>query len=276
MKIPASASILTLNSKWQLERLLPTLVQHFEDVYIMDGNSTDGTVEYARSLGVRAEKQFDTAAPNQKIADFGAMRERLWSKARFDWTFITDADEELTPEIIEKIRVLVAADAPNEAHRFRILTKLPDGRIVRHALYYPYTLIRLFRRSTGLKLGGRAVHERFIVPDSVRVVDHEEVVLSPQPSSSEWRARQLRYLALEAKEIPSASWRYFWTWIVWYNLRSFVGQLLKAVGSSAVGFLRGETALPWPYSAIFLEYRLRSIWVNGKAWGRKRRESGKR
>ena len=31
--------------------MLPELVKNFDDVYIMDGNSTDGTPEFARSMG---------------------------------------------------------------------------------------------------------------------------------------------------------------------------------------------------------------------------------
>lgn len=270
-KIPCSVPILTLNRKKDLERLLPSLVDAFEDVFIMDGNSTDGTQEYARSLGVRVEKQFESDEPNQRITDFGAMRARLWSKSRYDWIFILDSDEEVTDELIGRIRSLVDENEANVAHSFYILTKLPDGRVVKRALYYPYTLIRLFKRSSGINLGGRTVHERFSVPPGIRVVQHPEAVLSPQPAAAEWRKRQLRYLEQEALFVSSTSWGYFWRWIVWYNVRSFVGQSLKAVLASFVGFVRGETSLPWSYNAIFLEYRIRSMFVNGKAWREKRK-----
>ena len=53
MKIPCSVPILTLNAKAHLETLLPQVTALFDDVYILDGNSTDGTREYAASLGAR-------------------------------------------------------------------------------------------------------------------------------------------------------------------------------------------------------------------------------
>jgi glycosyltransferase involved in cell wall biosynthesis len=271
-KIPCSAPILTLNRKVELEKLLPILVETFDDVYIMDGNSTDGTQEYARSLGVRVEKQFDTDEPNRRITDFGAMREKLWSKAKYDWFFIADSDEEVTPEITDRIRRTVAENRENEAYTFPVLTKLPDGRIVQYALYYPFRYIRLFRRSSGITLGARTVHERFSVPEHVRVIDLDEPIVEPQPTAKEWRARQLKYLALEVRSMPEPALHHLWRWIIWYNVRSFFGQLFRALIASFRGIIHGKTALPWSYNCIFLEYRILSMIKNANAWRKKRKE----
>lgn len=270
-KIPCSVGILTLNAKKHLERLLPAIVNVFDDVYVMDGNSTDGTREYARSMGVRVERQFDTDAPNQRIRDFRAMRLRLWSKGRYDWRFLLDADEVPTPEVIALARRVVAENDTCVAHTVRRLAELPDGRVVKHALYYPWRYPNIFALSSGVTLAERVVHERLIFPPRITLTDHEEAILDPQPSAKEWRSRQLRYLARETESLPSASWSHFWRWIVWYNLRSLVGQFLKAVRASLTGLMRRETALPWSYNLIFLEYRLHSLWMNGRAWWRKRR-----
>jgi len=265
--------VLTLNAKTQLERLLPIIVPVFDDVYIMDGNSTDGTVEYARSMGVRVEKQFDTDEPDQRIKDFRAMRLRLWSKGRHDWRFLVDADEIPTPEVMDLARRIVAENDTNTAHTVQRLTQLPDERVVLNALFYPYRYPNIFAHSSGVTLGERAVHERLVFPSDVKLVDHDEAILDPQPSARVWRKRQMKYLALEAKTIASTSWSHLFRWIIWYNIRSFTGQLLKAIKASVVGLIRGETSLPWSYNEIFLEYRLRSMWVNGKAWAEKRRST---
>ncbi|HWQ99449.1 MAG TPA: hypothetical protein VN397_01220 [Candidatus Methylomirabilis sp.] len=272
-KIPCSVGILTLNAKTQLERLLPVIAPVFDDVYIMDGNSTDGTQEYARSLGVRVEKQFDTDEPNQRIKDFRSMRLRLWSKGRYDWRFLVDADEIPTPEVLELTHRIVAENDVKTAHTVLRLTQLPDGRVVKHALFYPYRYPNIFAHSSGVMLGERAVHERLVFPPDVKLVDHDEAILDPQPPAAEWRKRQMKYLALEAQSVAFTSWSHLFRWIIWYNLRSFFGQFAKAVRASIISLVRGETALPWSYNEIFLEYRLRSMWVNGKAWWGKRRRS---
>ena len=58
-KIPASVGILTLNSAKEIPRAFES-IKDFDDIYICDGNSTDGTQDIARSFGARIVKQFDT------------------------------------------------------------------------------------------------------------------------------------------------------------------------------------------------------------------------
>lgn len=271
-KIHCSVPILTLNCKKQLERLLPVVTPIFEDVFIMDGGSTDGTREYAASMGVRIEKQFDTDAPNQRITDFRAMRFRLWDACHCDWMFCLDADMEPTPEAIELVRKVVAENDTKTIHELHRYSELPDGRVVKCALYYPLVTTHLFARSSGLTLGDRAVHERPVIPPDARVIRHPESIIDPQPSAKEWRERQWRYLPLEAKSIQDTSWTYLFRWIIWYNIRSFLGQLLRAIRCSLTGLFTDQVSLPWSYNWIFLEYRLHSMVVNVKAWNQKRKE----
>ena len=273
-KIPCSIPLLTLNRRGELERLLPQIVPFFDDVFIMDGNSTDGTVEYAQSLGVRVEKQFETDTPNQRITDFGAMRAKLWAASKHDWLFILDSDEEVQLKTIDRVRTIVSENASNTAYTMPVVTKLPDGRIVRYALYYPFRYIRVFKRSSGISLGGRAVHERFYVPDGIRTIDCSEPIIEPQPSAREWRVRQMKYIPLELKEMAHITWAHFWRWIVWYNLKNLLSQIVKAVVCSIRGLLTHEVALPWSYNVIFFEYRIRSMMANAAEWRRRRRAMG--
>lgn len=268
MKIPCSVPILTLNAKVGLERLLPIIVPRIEDVYIMDGNSTDGTQEYARSLGVRVERQFDTDEPNQRITDFHAMRMRLWSKAERDWLFILDADEYPTPELIDRVAEIVAKNKPMEAHRFCRLAKLPDGRVVKHAFFYPELYIRLFNKKAGLTLAKRAAHERFIVPAGVMEIDHAEALIAPWlPAGVMWK-KMMRYISLEAENIQD-TWTYLLRWIILFNLRSVIGQLLRALRAWLVALIRRETVLPWRYTFVMIGYRFVSMRSGLKAWMKK-------
>ena len=136
MKIPCSVPILTLNAKEHLKQCLPVLVENFEDVFIVDGNSTDGTQEYARSLSVRVEKQFDTNEPNQRIQDFRATRMKTWDMCRHDWLLVFDADEVLTTELLNLIRQIVTQDNRKQVHQVRRYPKLADGRVISHTPFY--------------------------------------------------------------------------------------------------------------------------------------------
>jgi glycosyltransferase involved in cell wall biosynthesis len=258
-KIPCSVPILTLNCRASLEKLLPLLVETVEDVFIMDGNSTDGTQEYARSMGVRIEKQFDHDQPNARIENFSAMRERLWSKAKFDWLLLLDSDEEPTPAFLERVRKEVAFGDPKRAIRFYARAKLPDGRVVTQAFYYGNYYIRLFNRTAGLTLAAKEVHERFVVPPDVVEVDAEEMLVSPLPPSEVLAAKQKKYIALEVERAKGLSRANFLRWVVLYGLRSAFGQFLKSCVCWGRAAVRHETALPWAYVKVYAGYHLQLI-----------------
>jgi glycosyltransferase involved in cell wall biosynthesis len=244
----------------------------FEDVFIMDGNSTDDTVAYARSMGVRVEKQFDTDEPNQRITDFRAMRLRLWSKAQCDWLLLLDSDMEPTKELIELTRRVVAENNVKQAHEVVRYAELPDGHVVKHALFYPNVYPHLFALSSGVTLADRAVHERLVFPDDVKTIPHTEAILDPWPSVQVMREKQMRYIPLEASAVTSTKISWVLRWIIWYNIRSCGGQFLKAIRATMLGWIKHETSLPWRYNFVFLEYRMRSMIANTKVWLQKRKQ----
>ncbi len=272
-KLPCSAPLLTLNSYEGLVKLLPFLVEHFEDVYILDGNSTDGTLELARSLGVRIEKQFETTEPNQRITDFRAMRLRLWSLAKFDWLFILDSDELVTPECLKVVEDVIKHDKKGEAHSFCLCMQRADGPVVEEAFFYPNRCIRLFRGSDGISLANRKLHERFVVPEGVRTVLHDEAITSIWLPPKAYLQKTLRYLKIESEgHFPPTVW-YWLRWIVYYNIRSFFGQFARAIYTYARAVFYRRVALPLPYAAMLLGYRWAVMGALTKAWWNGRKQN---
>jgi dTDP-4-amino-4,6-dideoxygalactose transaminase/glycosyltransferase involved in cell wall biosynthesis len=253
-RIKASIPILTMNSKSSLERMLPRLIRQFDDVYIMDGNSTDGTQDFARSMGVRVEKQFDHDIPNSRIEDFIQMRFRLWSKAKYDWLFLLDADEKPTDALIAFVRSTVAEDKHGEAHRVKRIARLPDGRMVDHASFYPDLYIRLFRLSDKLTLAKKKVHERFIVPEHVKQIDHDVALVAQWPDVEAFQRKTQKYLKLDL-DSSVIDYKTFWRWIVWYNIRHSIGAIVKALFVYVRSTIDGSTPLPWAYERVFLLYK---------------------
>lgn len=272
MKIPCSVPILTLNAAWSLPALLSMLVEEFDDVYIIDGNSTDGTQEIARSFGVRVEKQSDTNEPNQRITHFARARLHSWNLAKHDWIYWIDADEVPTPEQIQKVREIVLKNEQKTIHRFIRLAQLPDGRIVHHALFYPEYTPRLFSRSSGVTLVDRPVHEKFVIPADVQRVDHAESYLARWTDPAHMWQRQRRYIDMDTESIPKTVWGLI-RWVYLYNLRSLIGQTFRAIRASIVSFLRNEVALPWAYNFFFLRYRVIVVRESTRVWFRNRRRS---
>lgn len=269
MKIPCSVPILTLNCREKLEGTLPILAQTFDDVFLVDGNSTDGTREYAQSLNVRVEKQFDTDEPNQRITDFPKVRMQSWEKSKHDWLLVLDADEVLTPECTNMIRKVVEEDRKNQVHWVR-RHPMVNGVVVKNSPFYVAHYLRLFARSSGVSIADKLVHERFLVPEGMEHVYHDAAILCPEPSPEAIDRRTKHYLVLEAKGMQKGGLKQLLYWIIWYNIRSFFGQLMRVVVSDVRGRINDHPVLPWRYNWVFLKYRMRVMVALSREWFKRR------
>ncbi len=270
MKAACSVPILTLNSRPGLERLLPLLIPVFDDVFIIDGNSTDGTREYAASLGVRVEDQFTHQEPNAPIKDFSKVRERSWSFAKCDWIFYLDSDEWSTQELLQKVVEIVEVNEVKTVHEFCRKACLPGGEVVERAFFYPEYCLRLFARSSGAHLRERPVHERMILPTGVVTEKHNEFFYAQWPDPVVFWQKQKKYLALEegARVNPSLTW--FVRWGIVYNIGMLVKQSIRSFALLISSPLFSAKTLPWVYIKRFLGYRVLAMRSVYRAWSRTR------
>lgn len=211
-RIPASVGILTLNSRESLPRALES-VRDFADLYVCDGNSTDGTQTIAHTHGARVVKQFDTDAPEQKITDFGAARTQCLNAAQYDWYLRLDSDEYLSSEAVEEMRSIVSD--PHPPYRvYKIPRKYVwQGKVIDDTITYPNRQIRFFKRSATLGYT-KITHERIVVRDGERVGLLRGTMLVPLPSDySEFDGGRLqRALDWDRRYYEaSMTWR-SWLW----------------------------------------------------------------
>lgn len=90
-----SAVVLTHNSEYMLERVLDSLTWCSE-IVILDSGSTDTTLEIA--------DRFDAKIFQKKMdKGFGEQKSFAVSKASFDWVFVVDSDEVVSPELRDEI-----------------------------------------------------------------------------------------------------------------------------------------------------------------------------
>jgi glycosyltransferase involved in cell wall biosynthesis len=139
-KLAVSVIIAARNEAKNLPRCLKAL-REFGEVYVIDSQSTDDTVEIARSLGAQVV-QFHYAG--------GWPKKRQWAlntlPLAHDWVLLLDADEVLTPELTEEIRSAILNPAIDG---YSILLRIWFlGRTLRHGGVGLWKLA-LFRRSKG-------------------------------------------------------------------------------------------------------------------------------
>jgi len=210
--LPVSVIVPVRNEACNLPRCLQSLAGVGE-IYVIDSQSTDGTVAIAQSQGAKVV-QFYYAG--------GWPKKRQWAMDTLplahDWILLLDADEVLTPELVEEIRrALQNPEVDGYAIRLQMYFL---GRILRHcdASFWKLSLFRKGRGRFECRLKNQdssmadiEIHEHVVVDGPTAqlrnsVVHHNVDSLSryilKHNEYSNWEARVL--LQPEASEEVSA------------------------------------------------------------------------
>ena len=126
MKI--SACVITLDEQDRIVEAIESARGVCQEIVVVDGGSTDRTVELARGAGATVyERPFDDFTPQKNYAN---------SQAQHPWILSLDADERISQELADEIR-RVAEAGPHESvaafsfprHTYYL------GRLIRHNWY---------------------------------------------------------------------------------------------------------------------------------------------
>jgi glycosyltransferase involved in cell wall biosynthesis len=200
-KLPVSVIVAARNEEKNLPRCLEAL-RDVGEVYVIDSGSTDATPEIARSLGAKVV-QFHYQG--------GWPKKRQWAMdtlpLTYDWIFLVDADEALTPELADEIRG--AIQNPNINGYYVSLRMYFLGRLLRHG-GAGFWKLSLFRRGKGAyecrlkdqdaSMADMEVHEHVVVEGATArlkntLVHHNVESLSryiqKHDEYSNWEARVL-------------------------------------------------------------------------------------
>jgi glycosyltransferase involved in cell wall biosynthesis len=138
--LPITVIVAARNEARNLPRCLASL-RDVGEVYVIDSQSTDGTVEISQEHGAHVV-QFHYQG--------GWPKKRQWAMESlplaYDWIFLVDADEALTPELVKEIRE--AIQNPDCDGYYVALRMFFLGRELRHSGASFYKL-SLFRRGKG-------------------------------------------------------------------------------------------------------------------------------
>lgn len=138
--LPVTVIVAARNEARNLPRCLESL-RNAGEVYVVDSQSTDATVQIAQSYGAHVV-QFHYQG--------GWPKKRQWAMESlplaYDWIFLVDADEALTPELADEIQH--AVQDPARDGYYIALRMFFLGRELRHSGASFYKL-SLFRRGKG-------------------------------------------------------------------------------------------------------------------------------
>ncbi|MCU0357405.1 MAG: glycosyltransferase family 2 protein [Cyclobacteriaceae bacterium] len=134
-----SAVIITLNEERNIARCLDSLMPVADDILVVDSYSTDLTEYICRERGVRFIQRKFTTYSEQKNFAVG--------QARYDNILSLDADEYLSPELIQSI-LAIKETWTTEAYRMNRLSSYA-GKWIHRGSWYPNRQLRLWNRNHG-------------------------------------------------------------------------------------------------------------------------------
>lgn len=130
-----SVVVITFNEADQIDACLQSIKDLADEIVVFDSGSTDDTVAKVRQY---TDRVFETDWPG-----FGPQKQRALQAARGRWVLSLDADERVSPELVQEIRAVMQQDIAG-AYIPRLTSVC--GQPVRHGGWYPDYLLRLVQR----------------------------------------------------------------------------------------------------------------------------------
>jgi len=188
-----SVVVLTFNSERTIAQTLASARHVSDDLHVVDSYSTDRTLEIAASYGAQIVQR-----PFLHYGD-----QRNWAidnlPVRHGWQLHLDADEFLSPQLIDEIeRLQQSGFGETDGFYLPRLTRFL-GREIRYGGHYPTWHLRLFRNGAG-RCEARRYDQHFLLNGRARRIA-APMIDDIRMSLREWTERHNRWSEAEADEI---------------------------------------------------------------------------
>lgn len=219
MKNTLSVVLATFNEEKNIGECLKSVKELSDEIVVVDGQSSDLTVEIARKFGARVK-----ITTNKPI--FHINKQIAIDMATSDWILQLDADERVGPVLAEEIKKAIQSDDFNGYWIPRKNWFL--GKFLKKGGQYPDYTLRLYKRGKG-KLPQLSVHEQAVVEGNVGYLKNPLIHIA-DPSFSRYIRRWNRYTNLIAKELqkenigynPIYAIKYLFILPTWWFLLTYI------------------------------------------------------
>lgn len=186
-----SVVLATFNEEANIRRCLESVLDISEEIIIVDGTSTDRTVEISISLGAKV-------TVTENLANFHINKQIAIDMATKDWVLQLDADEIVSEALAREIKEIL--ESPRKENGFWIPRKnFFLGRFLMKGGQYPDYTVRLYKNGKG-RLPQKDVHEQAVVEGKVGHLKNP-LIHYPYKSFSDYIEKWSRYNKLIATQI---------------------------------------------------------------------------
>jgi glycosyltransferase involved in cell wall biosynthesis len=191
---PISIVIITFNEAQRIAHCVEKARLISDDIVVVDGGSTDNTLEIARSL--------ECTVLQERWDGYGSNKNKGISKAKHDWILSMDTDEVADKNLIGALNTINFSD-PYIVYDIPFKVYL-GAKLIRFGSFGNEHHIRVFNRNT-VKWAEVPVHETLILPSKIEIkrlkghMHHYAI-----EDGEEYKRKMLRYALLNAQKYNKA------------------------------------------------------------------------
>ena len=187
-----SVVLATFNEEENLARCLDSVKDFADEIVIVDGNSTDNTIEVAKKFGARIKST--TNKPN-----FHINKQMAIDLAQCDWVFQLDADEIISSALAREMKEKVNSANLSFNGYWVSRKNFFLGRFLMKGGQFPDFTLRLYKNGKG-HLPQKDVHEQAVVEGEVGYLK-ESLLHYPYKNFAFYLSKWDRYNELIARQI---------------------------------------------------------------------------
>ncbi|MFD1605957.1 glycosyltransferase family 2 protein [Flavobacterium artemisiae] len=185
-----SALVITFNEEKNIETVLNDLA-FADEIIVVDSFSTDKTFEIA--------SQFENVKVVQRTFDnFAFQRNYALSLAVHPWILFIDADERLTPELKNEIKVVIS-QKNNISAFFMRRNFMFENKNLRYSGWQTDKIIRLFKKNNAVYNKEKIVHEKLIIKGETRTLKNK-LIHHSYSNFEDYKQKMVFYGELKAQE----------------------------------------------------------------------------
>jgi glycosyltransferase involved in cell wall biosynthesis len=189
-----SVVLTTHNEEANLKKCLSAVKSFSDEIIVVDGESTDGTVALAKSLGAKV-----ISTTNK--ANFHINKQIAMDEAKGDLILQLDADEVVDEELASFIkRLITQKDSEIKESAWWIKRRnYFMGQFLKKGGQYPDPVIRLYKKGKA-KLPQKDVHEQMVVDGEVGWAEGH-LLHYGNPSFSDYLRKFNTYTSFKAQQL---------------------------------------------------------------------------
>ncbi len=189
-----SVQIITFNEEKNIEKCIQSILPLTDKIYILDSGSTDSTVDICKKYNVETRYRKWTYHADQVN----------WGLDNFtfktSWIMRVDADEELTPDLVDAIKKFIDNPSENVTGVYVKRRVYFMGRWIKHGGYYPTWLLRVFKNGIG-RCENLWMDEHIVVSEGETIRIHEDLIDKNNKNLTFWTDKHNKYSSREVLDM---------------------------------------------------------------------------